>query len=350
MKVMVVESGHGFSTLDVHNGLCMGLRANGVEVIEYPLMDTLESMELMIGAARLVDIAPPNGYPDVYQMAAMGIPGMAMAKQVEAVIFVHGLNVPASIPATLKRGDYTTAILCTETPYQIAQERQIAQFYDLVFTNDRAGVALFSLNRPDTVHYLPHAYRPDIHNPNGEKAEPCDVFFVGTRFPERAALLDAVDWTGIHLVERTLDYETPKPDILAQITPNDRTATYYRSAFISLCHHRADLTGFAESLNPRCYEVPACGGFLLSDVRAELFDIFGDSVPTYTDSASLEALIRYFMAHPQERDILAERQRAAIAAHTWPERARDMLGILAAHRAQTQNVASQREELYTWAH
>lgn len=343
MRVMVVEPGHGFSTLDVHNGLVFGLRANGVDVVEYPLMHTLESMDLIVGAARLMDIDVPGGYPDIFQMATMGIPGMAMAKRAEAVIFVHGLNVPASIPAALRRGGYTTALLCTETPYQIEQERQVAQFYDLVFTNERIGPQLFSLNRPDTVHYLPHAYNPLIHTPEGERAAPCDVFFVGTRFPERGALLDGVDWTGINLVERTIDYGKDKAEVLQQITPNDKTAAYYRSAFISLCHHRADTTGTAESLNPRCYEIPACGGFLVSDARAELFDIFGDTVPTYTDSASLESVVRYFLAHPAERDTLAAAQREAIASHTWPERARDMLGILAAHRTHTM-------EEPTWVH
>ncbi len=343
MKVMVVHSGHGFSTKDVGDGLVYGLRSQGVEVIEYPLMDTLESMELLIGAAKLVDISPPNGYPDIYQMATMGIPGQAMAKQVEAVIFVHGLNVPASIPVTLRRGGYTTALLCTETPYQIEQERNIAQFYDLVFTNDRACAGMFSLNHPDTVHYLPHAYRPDVHTVDGERAAPCDVFFVGTRFPERATLLDGVDWTGINLCERTIDYTKDKAEVLKQITPNAQAAAHYRSAFISLCHHRADPPGFAESLNPRCYEVPACGGFLISDYRAELHDIFGTSVPTYTDADSLSSLVRYFLAHPEERDALAARQREAIASHHWGERARDMLHILAQHRTTT-------EDIHLWAH
>lgn len=345
MKVLVVQSGHGFSTKDVGDGLITGLRANGVTVFEYPLMDTLESMDLIVGAARMMDIAPPKGYPDVYQLASMGIPGYAMAKGVEAVIFVHGLNVPASIPATLRRGGYTTALLCTESPYQTDQEANLAQFYDVVFTNERAAVGLFVNNRPDTVRYLAHAYNPLIHTPKGETAEPCDVFFCGTRFPERNALLSGVNWTGINYVERTLDYGDgrPKAELLAQITPNDRTAAYYRSAKISLCHHRttmhvgsgAQITpGFAESLNPRCYEIPACGGFLISDARAELFDVFGNSVPTYTDTASLETLIRYYLAHDEERDSLRARQFAAVQPHTWTERARDMLAVLASYRIQ----------------
>lgn len=349
MRVLVVAPGHAFSTLDVHDGLCAGLRANGVEVVEYPLCETLETMDLIVGAARVMDIAPANGYPDVYQLAAMGIPGLAMAKRVEAVIVVHGLNVPASIPATLRRGGYTTALVCTESPYQIGQERQIAQFYDLVFTNERASVADFTLNRPDAVHYLPHAWHPERHTPEGPAADPCDVVFIGTRFPERAALLDGVNWDGIAYVERTLDYSSGKSaaELLPQITPNAQTAALYRSAKIALCHHRTTAeagsgahiaAGAAESLNPRCYEVPACGGFLISDARAELSDLFGDSVPTYTDSASLERVIRYYLAHEDERGALARRQRAAILRHSWTERARDVLAALA--RQQTRAIAA----------
>jgi glycosyltransferase involved in cell wall biosynthesis len=351
---MVVAPGHAFSTLDVHNGLCAGLKANGVEVVEYPLMATLESMELIVGAARLLEIAPPGGYPDVYHMASMGVPGYAMAKQVEAVIVVHGLNVPASIPATLRRGGYTTALLCTESPYQTDQEAQLAQFYDLVFTNERTAVTQFTNNRPDTVHYLPHAYNPLTHTPDGEQAASCDVFFAGTRFPERAALFDSVDWTGITFVERSLDYQGDKPTaaLLAQITPNDVTATYYRAAKISVCHHRTtahagtgDHIAYAESLNPRCYEAPACGGFLISDARAELFDIYGDCVPTYTDSASLGRVVRYYLAHDEERDALRLRQRAAIAAHSWTARARQVLHALAVHRTRTLEDTSWRQTL-----
>lgn len=334
MRVLLVAPGHAFSTIDVYHGLHDGLRTNGITVYAYPLHETLETMDLMVGAARLMNISP--AYPDVFQLASMGIPGAAMAKQVEAAIFIHGLNVPASIPATLKRGGIRTVLVCTESPYQIEEEKTIAPFFDIIFTNDRAAPRLFSNNRPDTVHYLPHAYNAQRHTRTGEMAAPCDVFFCGTRFPERAALLDGVDWTGIEYVEKSIDYNSGRPaaELLPKITSNADVAAHYRSATISICHHRADPTGTAESLNPRCYEVPACGGFLISDVRAELWDVFGDAVPTYTDSASLERVIRYFLSHPQERDALRARQLAAVAPHTWAERARHLLGILARHTTE----------------
>lgn len=351
MRLLVVEPGHAFSTKDVYDGLVAGLRANGATIFEYPLLDTLETMDLMVGAAKQLNIS--EHYPDPFQLASMGIPGYAMAKQVDAVVFVHGLNVPASVPATLRRGGYLTALLCTESPYQTVREANLAQFYDVVFTNERTARELFTLNPARNVHYLAHAFNPHIHTPDGDAAPPCDVFFCGTRFPERAALLDDINWTGINFVERTLDYSKDKPaaELLAKIMPNEQTAAYYRSARISLCHHRTTMEpksgqhiAHAESLNPRCYEVPACGGFLISDARAELADVFGDAVPTYTGSEDLSLLIRYYLAHDAERDTLRARQHAAVQRHSWTSRARDMLGILASHRTKEQTTWRPRLE------
>lgn len=103
MRVLVVESGHGFSTKDVGDGLIAGLVSAGAEVYKYPLLYALEEMEMMTGAAKEQGVIPPGGIPDVFQLASNGIPGAAMAKQVDAVIFVHGFNVPISIPVTLRR-------------------------------------------------------------------------------------------------------------------------------------------------------------------------------------------------------------------------------------------------------
>jgi spore maturation protein CgeB len=337
MRVLVVHSGHGFSTKDVGDGVCAGLRANGVDVFEYPLHQTFEMAELLVGAAKVMGIS--DVYPDPIDLGTMGIPGFAMAKQVQWVVFIHGLQMPASIPATLRRGGYKTALYCTESPYQTNTEANLAQFYDVIFTSERNAVSLFTNNRPDTVHYLPHAWNPTRHTPAGDAADPCDVFFCGTRYPERDALLNGVDWTGINVVDKTLDYTKEKNTaaLLMQTVENGTVAAHYRSAKISLNHHR-QITDFmgketiapgaAESLNPRAYEVPACGGFLISDQRAELADIFGSSVPTYTDSASLERLIRYFLSHEDERRLLAGRQAAAVQAHSWAHRARTLTNIL----------------------
>lgn len=342
MRVVVVAPGHAFSTLDVYNGLCAGLAACGATVFAYPLHDTLETMELLVGAAKLMNIAPPKGYPDPLLMATAGVPGYAMAKRADWVIVVHGLNVPPSIPATLKRGGYRTALLCTESPYQLDEERMVAEHYDVVFTNDRGAPPRFSFNPPGTVHHLAHAYHPAVHTPEGPSADPCDVFFCGTRYPERAALLDGVNWDGIAVCDRSVDYSggVDPVELFKKMLPNVETATYYRAARISLNQHRSlkqptgdahISAGEALSLNPRAYEIPACGGFMVSDARADLEQVFGAGVvPTYHDSESLERVIRYYLAHEDERRALADRQRAAVLPHSWAARARQVLDTLTA--------------------
>jgi hypothetical protein len=339
MRICLVHAGHGWSTKDVGDGIAAGLRANGVAVFEYPLYQTFETAELIVGAAKVMGIAPEGGYPDPQYLGTMGIPGFVMAKRADLVLFVHGLQVPASIPVTLRRGGYKTALFCTESPYQTAAEANAAQFYDLVFTSERNAPVLFTNNQPGTVHYIPHAWNPDTHTPEGDAAEPCDVFFCGTRYPERDTLLKGVDWEGIAVVDKTIDYEhADKGTWLSSIVKNSVAASHYRSARISLNHHRqvGDFetktpiaAGAAASLNPRAYEVPACGGFLLSDEREELGEVFGDCVPTYTDSASLERLIRYFLSHESERLALAGRQAEAVQSHSWAHRAKTMLDLWA---------------------
>lgn len=339
MSITVVSSGHGHSTYDVFTGLCAGLRACGVTVHEFPLHTTLETMELLVGAAKMMELSPPGGYPDPVVMASATIPGFVMAKRTPWVVFVHGLNVPATIPATLRRGGYKTAVLLTESPYQLDEERLCAAPYDVVLTTERNAVGMFGRSH---VYHLPHAWNPEVHTPEGERAPACDVFFCGTRYPERDALLNGVDWTGIDVVDKSITYERGEAPKDLSFLDNATVATYYRSARISLNHHRQIAhpvhggtieAGLAHSLNPRAYEVPACGGFLISDARAELDDVFAGSVPTFTDSASLEGMLRYYLTHEDERRGFAARQFAAVQRHSWTVRADQLLGILAEHSA-----------------
>ena len=76
------------------------------QVFPYALHETLETMDLLVGAAKRLNIS--EDYPDPMLMASMGIPGYVMAKRADLVIVVHGLNVPASIPVTLARGGYNS--------------------------------------------------------------------------------------------------------------------------------------------------------------------------------------------------------------------------------------------------
>ena len=90
-------------------------------------------------------------------------------------------------------------------------------------------------------------------------------------------------------------------------------------------------------LPERCYGVPACGGFLLSDARRHAADDFvpGREWVEYADLEDCVARIRYYLAHFDEARAVAEAAHArVIAQHTYAERARRLMVALRDLRVQ----------------
>jgi len=75
-----------------------------------------------------------------------------------------------------------------------------------------------------------------------------------------------------------------------------------------------------EGVNQRVFDVPACGGFLLTDYQKaleELFDV-GKEVVVYKDTEELPELIKYYLENDTERKKIAERAyRRVISEHTY---------------------------------
>jgi len=84
----------------------------------------------------------------------------------------------------------------------------------------------------------------------------------------------------------------------------------------------------AESLNPRAYELAACGAFHLSTYRQEVAETFGDLVPTFETPADAEALIHKWLADPEGRARAASQLPACVAAASWRHRATAVIGDL----------------------
>jgi len=77
----------------------------------------------------------------------------------------------------------------------------------------------------------------------------------------------------------------------------------------------------------RCYGVPACGGFLLSDRRRHAAEDFAeDERAEYDDIDDCVRKIRYFLAHFDQARAIAERARArALRDHGYRNRAARLL-------------------------
>jgi spore maturation protein CgeB len=162
-----------------------------------------------------------------------------------------------------------------------------------------------------------------------------DVVFVGTCFQERIELLSSVDWTGIDLGlygswDELGSRSKLRKYVRGEETNNLLTAALYRKAKVGLNLYRQS-KGFgrnapriesAESLNPRAYELAACGAFHISDYRAEVIEVFGDLVPTFTDTESLEQQIRFWLRPDAYRGPIAKQLPGAVKGQDWHSRAR----------------------------
>jgi hypothetical protein len=349
MKVLLMEPGASWATADVSAGLRYGLEQHGVDVVRYRLDQRIDRSNrwLYYNWRRTKKSNPAIEKPntaDVFYQAGIGALEMALRHQVDVVLMVSAMFVHPDVITLMKRAGLRLAVLFTESPYDLAKELSIAAMVDGCWTNERSVVSDF---RAVNSHsgYLPHGWHPERHQPGlqpGDEAVAAhDVVFVGSAFHERIEWLEAIDWTGINLglygSWESLGSRHPLRKAVrgAQID-NVMTARLYRRAKIGLNLYRTSIgwgkhapsIAHAESLNPRAYELAACGSFYLSTYRAEVPETFGGLVPTFTTPYEASALIRAWLADDASRWCYAEELPACVAESSWGERATRVIGDL----------------------
>lgn len=355
-KALVIHPGHAFSTSDVFDGICAGLRANDVAVSTFDWRRIVEIFTGFVVGAASGGVLPEEKLEQAHAfcswVASADATNMALVDDVDIVVVVNGLHFPPSRIAPLRLLGIPVVCIGTESPYFDATELQVAPFYTHWFTNERASLERFkAVADGGRAFYLPMAWNPERHR----KADPdpaftSDVAFVGGGFPERKQLLDGVNWTGIRkVILGTLWHLDAAKEIGSRdflrgnrytdgAIPNEETTRWHQNATIALNLHRRMTTVesgaplaagvVTESLGPRAYEIPAVGGFMLcDDERAELFDVYGDSAATFRawDSTSLERAIRYWLTHPDDRERTQAAQFQAVQSHSWTQRAKTLL-------------------------
>ena len=254
--------------------------------------------------------------------------------QPDAIILIGDNRVilPDTL-ARLKRDHGAALVYASGTSpvvFSHAIERAAAPLVDLAITNDYYHAIQWRELGARRVEALPmSAIDPAFHHPfalsEGEQARyGCEVSFVGTLVPdrlyrERIAALDAArDFDlGIWSV-----HEVP-----ASLRP------FYRGAALGEDMLRATGAGKI-ALNPhgdfmrwggnmRLFEACGVGAFQLVDDRPGVREWFrdGEHLVIYRDHEHLRELVRYYLAHDDERRQIADAGRAhALAHHTYDQR------------------------------
>jgi spore maturation protein CgeB len=355
MKIMLVYPGATWSPYDVACGYEDALTELGHEVFPYPyhsyyamfrqLFELWESRGKPLGgparalagmwASRMVVPEAIDFGPDV-ALVVMGI-----SFHIRAFHALHALSIPA-------------AILLTESPYTDVMQAGMAvrSLSKLVFTNDLSSVKELSaiieknseIDHPAPVVYLPHSYNPAQHrilnlDPPARRPFTSDVFFHGTMWEERRALLEDLPkrWRlRKHNVHVSGARFSPEHDtmITGALVDNREMVHWYNCTKIAINHHRGEMYGGGQaeemgvhphSLGPRAFEISACGAFQLTDDRPERVSVFGDTVAIYQDKRDLIDKILYYLSHENEREDMARAAHERVQPCSFLHRAREIV-------------------------
>lgn len=144
----------------------------------------------------------------------------------------------------------------------------------------------------------------------------------------RRRLLEALDSQSLHVFGDEHWWRVLPHASRHGLVPYGRElADVYRHSGINI---NATSLQMPEAVNQRVFDVPAAGGFLLTDEQTALPELFepGTEVVTYASAAHLADLCRYYAARPQERARIVQRAQARLLdCHTYAHR----LQTLVAH-------------------
>ena len=251
--------------------------------------------------------------------------------------------LPPAFAQQLAHHGIITAYWFVENWRHLAYWRDIARHYDYFF-HIQGGAFDEMLGDAGCARsmYVPTACDPEVHRPTTLTSEEgteyeCEIAFAGAGYRNRQEILKSLNdfvlniW-GVDWHSRDLQRFLRHPNSRFDAT---RFAKIVAGAQINLNLHASQrysgVDPEADAINPRVFEIAACGGFQLCDACEGLDALFDakTEVPVYHDLQELRALIRHYLARPDERAACASRARTRVLAeHTYEHRAQQMLDAL----------------------
>jgi len=345
MRVLVVLPMYGGS-LPIGRYCAAALAELGhlVEIFEAPEFHTsykaLKGLRVTTDRLHYLE----NSYLQVVSNAVL-----AKVETFEPDLVLAMAQAPLSIQALkrLRRDAVPTAMWFVEDFRLFTYWQAYAPFYDFfaVIQKDEFAEALQAVGVENHL-YLPLAAQPNVHKrlelsaPEQRKFG-SDVSFMGAGYPNRRMAfrdltrfdfkLWGTDWDGDAILAPYVQLAG------ARISPED-CVRIYNAAKININLHSStqarELVTGGDFVNPRTFEVAACGGFQLVDRRSLMAELFAeDELAVFDSMEELLPRIEHYLAHPEERDAVAMRGRARVLRdHTYAQRMQALLEFIALKR------------------
>lgn len=323
-------------TLPVKGGLRILYVQQGFESVDQGMIAALRA------AAGVLEVAAPE---EMLQKAEQNPPDLVLVMN---ALHVFPAEHSEHIDLLRSRG-IRTAVWFVDDPYYTDRSLPLAGHYDYVFTHELSCVSVYREGGCSEVHYLPLAADLERFAPmEPPRSYQSDICFIGSGFWNRVALFDQlapylaskkVSIIG-GLWSRLQQQKLLGPHIREGWVGPEEARIYYNGAKIVINMHRpteagqdnantANLPGL--SINPRTYEIAACGALQITDIREDLGRYYrpGYDIETFASAEELERKIQYYLTHEQERTEIAWRSlRTTRERHAYHDRVARMLAIV----------------------
>ncbi len=252
-------------------------------------------------------------------------------------------QAPLTFPVLehLRKKKFPTAMWFVENFRHLTYWQQLATGYDYWFVIQQADcLDAFRHAGAKQVAYLPMAADPAVHRPLSLTAEEreefgSDLSFVGAGYANRRALLPRLitgEWS-FKLWGNEWERAADLLPVLQRSGTRIETETcmkVFNATTVNLNLHSSSGVGLdphADFVNPRTFELAACGAFQLVDHRTLLPELFSEKeMVTFRSTDELQPLIRTWLADSAGRTAMAEAARQRVLDHhTYVHRLRELL-------------------------
>ncbi len=217
----------------------------------------------------------------------------------------------SDIPVDLEELTIPKVCYLIDTHLHLEKHIEIAARFDVVFLAQKEYVDTVKSKTNSEVFWLPLGCDPEIHR-KVDVEKLWDVGFVGSvtpANPRRKQLLDLIQTRFDLKVDRKFMDEMARLFCQSRIVFNN---------------------AIRDDLNMRVFEVLCTGSLLVTDDAVGLTELFveGKHFVKYEDDNLLET-VRYYLDHPDEREIVAKAGREKVlASHTYGHRIKQIIETL----------------------
>jgi len=221
--------------------------------------------------------------------------------------------------------------------------KRLAPSTDAFFVIQREAQSAIRAAGAPLVPYLPLAAQPSVHLPCRLSREEIErygstVSFAGAGYRNRRNFLARLASPDLKIWGNEWD---GSPSVLQEVVQEggrristEETVQIFNASRINLNIHSStyheEIDPHGDFVNPRTFEIAACGAFQLVDRRSLLSEVFSEQeIVVFEDLNDARQKIRHFLEREEDRRGFAEKgRRRVLREHTYSLRMKELLGTL----------------------